>query len=305
MTPDINNIDPRVFNGLFLDECQTTAGLEKRGEKTGTFLEDKVREACFLDEIITPQPITRMELDRSANHNLPMKIGYIEPDGQAMTLNFRGAPDEKWVNGPKYEISFYKVATNEMKITEGEIMAFPYAITQVIEKNMVKDMARVKDETFMNASEDIITYMGAGSATTVHANLSRDAITVGANMLDAYELNVGSILMSKHDMNIWNTLHATDVGDDVASEMTREGYQTDKIMKHKVIVTNKRALVAPGVIYFFAPQKSLGENYILSETNFQIKKNADLISMVGWQYCGTGIGNLRGIVKVTLPAWVV
>jgi len=305
MITDLNNIDGRAFNNLFLEQLKIPGGLQKQAERTGTFIEDKVRENSFLDEIITPQPINRMQLVPSVNHDLPMKIGYIEPDAKAVSLNFRGAPDEKWMTGPKYEIVFYKISTDKMKKTEGEIMAYPYAITQVIEKNMVKDMARVKDDTFMGYVEDIITYMGAGSATTVAADIGRDTMAVGFNMLDAYQLNCGTILMSKRDWNIWNTLQATDVGDQMAAEMTTDGYKSTVINGRKVVVTNKRELVAPGSLYFFAPQKSLGENYILSETNFQIKKDADLITMEGWQYCGTGIGNLRGVVKVVLPAWTV
>jgi hypothetical protein len=309
MTPDVHNIDPASFNGLFLDSLKVQGGLQKQAEKTGTFIEDRVRENSFLDEIITPQSISRLQLDRSVNHDLPMKIGYIEPDAEAVSLNFRGAPKEEWIQGPKYEIVFYKVSTKKMKKTEGEIMAYPYPITQVIEKNMVKDMARVKDETFMGYVEDIITYMdgagGGNSSETVSADLSRDVIAVGLNMLDAYQLNCGTILMSKRDWNIWNTTQSSDVGDSIADEMTRNGYASTTIMGNNVVVTNKRALVAPGSLYFFAPQKAFGENYILSETNFQIKKDADLITMEGWQYCGTGIGNLRGSVKVILPAWTV
>ena len=308
MTPDVNQIDPRSFNGLFLDSLKVPGGIEKEAEKTGTFIEDRVRENSFLDELITPQSIGRLQLDRSVQHDLPMKIGYIEPDAQAVSLNFRGAPSEEWIKGPKYEIVFYKVSTKKMKKTEGEIMAYPYAITQVIEKNMVKDMARVKDSTLMGYVEDIITYMeaaGYNSSTTVAADMSRDALVVGLNMLDAYQLNCGNMLMSKRDWNIWNATQASDVGDNVAEEMTRNGYASTTIMGNNVIVTNKRELVAPGSIYFFTPQKSFGENYILSETNFQIKKDADLITMEGWQYCGTGIGNLRGVVKIILPTWTV
>lgn len=309
MTTDVHQVDPRSFNGLFLEALKAPGGLEKQAEKTGTFIEDRVRENSFLDEIITPQPISNMQLDRSVNHDLPMKIGYIEPDASAVSLNFRGAPEEKWMQGPKYEIVFYKISTEKMKKTEGEIMAYPYPITQVIEKNMVKDMARVKDATFMGYVEDIITYMegagGGNSSESVAADMSRDVIVVGLNMLDAYQLNCGKMLMSKRDWNIWNATQATDVGDSVAAEMTRNGYASTTIMGNEVIVSNKRDLVAPGSLYFFAPQKSFGENYVLSETNFQIKKDADLITMEGWQYCGTGIGNLRGCVKVILPTWTV
>jgi hypothetical protein len=186
-------------------------------------------------------------------------------------------------------------------------MAYRFPITQVIEEIMVKEMATVKDTVFMANVEAVIAHTdaltGHTSSLNVAADFGRDAIVSGLNLLDAYQLNCGTILMSKRDWNIWNASVATDVGDGVADEMVRNGYATRKIMGRKIVVTNKRTLVAPGTVYFFAPADTLGENYILSDVKFQIKKDADIISMEGWGYYGTGIGNIRSVVKINLQDW--
>jgi len=306
MSFDIS-VDPQVFNDTFLANLETQTGIEKQAAVSASFLKDRVRETSFLDEIIPPKPIGRSELDISISHDQPVKISFLEPEATAKSFNFRGAPDEKWIDGKKYEIPFYKIATDKLKKNEAEIMSYRYPITQVIEEIMVKEMATVKDTVFMAEVEGIIahTHALAGHTSTMNiaADFGRDAIVAGLNLLDAYELNCGTILMSKRDWNIWNASVASDVGDGVAEEMVRNGYATRKIMGRKIVVTNKRALVAPGTVYFFSPADTLGENYILSDVKFQIKKDADIITMEGWGYYGTGIGNIRSIVKVNLQAW--
>lgn len=301
----IQNVDPRVFNSAFLANLETPGGLAKQAAVAATFIKDKVRESSFLDEIIPPITLTRAECDRSAEHDEPIKIRDIQPNAEAVALNFRSSVDSRWVQGPKYIVPFYKIMTDRLQKTEGELLGYSYSIMQEVEDIMVKEIARVKDATFMTQANACITRMGAGSATTVASDLNRDTIAAGARMLAAYELNCGSILMSLADWQIWNAARAEDVGNDVASEMVRSGYQSKMINGYKVIVTNKQALVAPGTVYFFAPAEYLGDNFVLSDMKFQIKKDEDLITMVGWGYYGTGIGNIRAVTKVTLPALVI
>jgi hypothetical protein len=300
-----NNIDPRAFNMTFVNAIGNQGKMDKLAADTGTYIRERVRETSFQDEIIIPKQITALECDRSLIHDEPIKICEIEPNSSAAIVNFRGSHIDKWIEGKRYELSFQKIETETLKKTEAELMAYHYQITAVLEDIMVKEIATVKDTAFISLCNAIIASQGADSETTVSSDFNRDTMAAGKNLLAAYKLNTGCALVSVRDWNIWATAKADDVGNDMATEMVKSGYTSRNIGDVKCIVTNKQEIVLPGTVYFFAPQEFLGESYILSDVKFQIKKDKDLLEMVAWGYYGVGIGNIRGVCKVNLPALVL
>ncbi len=298
----MQQMDSQVFNNMFAQAINDPTLLAKAAATTGTWIRERVLETSFLDEIITCNTITQNELDISETDDEPKKLAFIEPGATAATVNFRGDTSTKWIEAEKVFIPFKKIQTTKYQKNEAELLGYRYPITQVFEDKMVKAIAYQKDYSFITLTNECITRMGSDSAATVSADMNRDTIAAGLNLLANYELNCGTILMSLRDWNIWNTAKAEDVGNDIANEMTSLGYQKKMITGTKAIVTNKKDYVAPGTLYFFAPADYLGENYVLADVKFEIKKDTDIISMVAWGYYGCAILNIRGAVKVTLPA---
>ena len=298
-----NLVSPSEVNDLFLAGIATDGDMQKTAAATSVFIKDRVREMSFTDIIIPPKFITKDELDQSDRHEQPVKLGYIQPNAEAAIINFRSEPDEQWIEGKKFLIPFFKIASPRMKKTEAELMTYRYPITKEIEEVMIKDMARVKDMRFMETAAAIVVYqtatLGEASADQTVAGFSRATIAAGANRLES-EVNVpvGCILINKATWNLWNATAQTDVGDSVASEMTRTGYASDKIAGYKILVTNKAELVTNKEAWFFSEPEYLGASYILSDVRFEISKKEDLITMVAWGYFGMGIGNLRSICKI-------
>lgn len=298
-----NFVAPSEVNDLFLTGISTREDMDKTAAASSVFIKDKVREMSFTDLIVPPKFIGKDDLDPSQDHDEPTKLGYIQPNAEAAIVNFRGEPDEEWIEGKKFFIPFFKIASPRMKKTEAELMTYRYPITKEIEEVMIKDMAHKKDKRFMETSLAIVTYqtgtLGEANANQLVSGFGREAIAKGANRLESeVQVPVGHVLINKETWNNWNTAAQTDVGDSVASEMTRTGYASDTIGGYKVIVTNKSDLVTNKEAWFFATPEYLGASYILSDVKFQIDKKEDLITMVAWGYFGLGIGNVRSIGRV-------
>ena len=134
--------------------------------------------------------------------------------------------------------------------------------------------------------------------------VNRVNLTAGMKLLDYDKLSVGVMLMNIADYDDWLTQAATDVGSPLASELTVAGYKYESIMKRKLVVTNKSDLVPAGTIWFYTEPAYLGNFFILNDTKFWIKKEADMIVWKTWEYIAEGFGNIRSIAKLVLPGVV-
>ena len=93
---------------------------------------------------------------------------------------------------------------------------------------------------------------------------------------------------------------ATDVGDDIAKEITVDGYRYQTLGGYKLVTSIKKNVVAQGDIYGFADPQFLGNFFILNQTKFWIDKEANIIRFRAWEDIGMGIGNIEGCAKVIL-----
>jgi hypothetical protein len=52
----MSNVPARVLNDLFSQKLDTSEGREKIAEMGGVYIRDRLREVCFVDKIIPPDP---------------------------------------------------------------------------------------------------------------------------------------------------------------------------------------------------------------------------------------------------------
>lgn len=308
----MENISSTIINDMFLQKLATEP--EKISSTAGAFLRKKLREVSFSRKILMPEYITKAECQRSLNHDQLVKIVDIEPDSRAMAVNFRGAGDVTYVEGDRYEISFYKVESDTYQKTESELLAYEMPLTELIEKNTIKDIQTVEDDGFMTRCRAAITV----SSKTAHVNtsgtfngkISPEVFITLFNTLEnssdtsatAVRLKTDIILMNQADFNeilLWN---ATTLGDSLGSEIVVNGYKYATLFGKKLITTIKGDLVKKNSIWAFAAKEYLGHSYILDDTKFWIKKEKDIISWVAWELIGMGIGNTDALAVVTFNA---
>jgi len=290
------------INELFYEGLDS-GDMQKQAAATSAYVKEKIREMSFFDKILPPKTITKHDLDQREDDQ-PMKWGNIQPNATAFMLNFRGQAEDHYLEGKKYQIVFEKLASQRIHKQAIELMTYRYAIVKEIEEIIIKEMAERRDNKFIESCEVITAATGLQVATGGGIPFGREAVNVGLDLFVDERVPCGTILCNRKSWNAFNALtKASDDGDAVASEMLRTGYQMKKIMNYDVIVTEKPinpANPTEECFWMFAPPNYLGENYVLNRTKFQIKNEEDMITMSAWGYYGAGIGNRRGIVKVTI-----
>lgn len=296
---NLEGLDPQTFNNVIIEQLNTTEGTTKFAAAGGAYVKAKIREVSFSDKILPPQNVTRADLQRDTEHDTLVKILDIEHGSKAMILNFASEAKEKYIQGKRYAIPFFKIASEKFSKNEAELLAYDYAITKVIEENSVKDIQMMKDFKFIEHAEAAIAITGKKIVSPATA-LDRKELNSLNKMISGDKLIVGVDLMSTVDFDDWMIQPATEIGSPLASEVTKDGYVYDKILNKKLVVTNKTDLVLPGNIWAFTEPEYLGASFILNDVKFWIKKEADLLTFQSWMYMGVGFGNLRSMAKIEL-----
>jgi hypothetical protein len=162
------SFDPGQVNSGFIERLDA-GETQKAAASAMSFIKDRIRESSFTDMIVPNERVVRSDLQRSVDHDTLVKIVDIEPDSRAMSLTFRGQPDAKYVNGKRYAITFWTISSLKFEIVEQELLAYEMPVTQIIEKNSLKDMVEVKDREFLTHVNSCIEAMqeeGNGGAVS-------------------------------------------------------------------------------------------------------------------------------------------
>src|SRR3954471_6369222 len=187
------SVPARVLNDMFAQKLESSEGKEKIAEMGSVYIRDRLREVCFVDKIIPPDPVTRADCQRSVNHDTLVKIVDIEPRSRAMTLTFRGQPTARFIRAARAEVPFYTISSEKFEKTEQELLAYEMPITKIIEDNSVKDLQEIKDREFLRHIESAVQAIqkeaNAGVATALHTSTYgatvKKSIVKGTNALSA------------------------------------------------------------------------------------------------------------------------
>jgi hypothetical protein len=294
-----DGLDAQTFNNLFVERLDTTEGIRKTAAAGAAFVRSKIREVGFMRRIIPTESVTRVDLTRSTDHDTLVKIVDIEHDSKAMAVNFAGEADERYIQGKRYAIPFFKVESEKFVKSEAELLAYDYPVTKVIEENSVKDIQKIEDFKGIEYAEAAIAITGKRIVSAV-TSVDRRELNTLFKMVDYDQITSSACLMNQVDYDDYMIQPATDIGSPLASEITVDGYKYQTILKRRLVVTNKHDILLPGEIWTFAEPAYLGNFFILNDVKFWIKKEADLVIWKTWEYVGLGFGNIKGIGKLEL-----
>lgn len=292
-------LDAQTFNNLFIEKLDTVEGLQKTAAAGAAFIRAKIREIGFARRILPPESVTRADLTRSTDHDTLIKIVDIEHDSAAMAVNFVGTAPERYIQGKRYAIPFYKIESEKFVKSEGELLAYDYPITKVIEENSIKDIQKVEDFKFLEHAESAISITGKRLVSPA-TQVDRKEMNSLFKMIDFDQLTVGCALMNTVDYDDYMIQPASEIGSPLASEITVDGYKYESILKRRLVVTNKHDLLLPGEVWAFTEPAYLGNFFILNDVKFWIKKEADLVVWKTWEYIAQGFGNIKSIAKIEM-----
>lgn len=287
-----------TLNTLFTQQLDTSEGREKLAAAGASYIRERLRETSFARKILPPEQVTKADCQRSVDHDGLVKIVDIEPQSRAMAINFRSAPDARYISAPRFEVAFYTISSERFEKAEQELQAYEMPITKVIEQNSVKDIQAVEDTQFTQSSR-LATI--ETQKVLLENKLGLDAksdLTDLFDQLDDFRLLVGSILMCKSQLNKWMAMDHTMIGDVLSSEIAKDGYRYNTLLGHKLLTTTKTQILSPREIFVFAEPDYLGKFYILNNTKFYIDKRANFIEWQAWEDIGMAFGSIDGIARV-------
>ena len=296
-----------TINELFVQKLGTKDGLDKVAMQGSAFIRQKLREVSFARKIINPVYVTQADCQRSVNHDGLVKIVDIEPDSNASIINFRGKPDTSYVAGERFEIPFYGVSSDDFQKTEEELLAYEMPLTEVIEKNSVKDIQAVEDKSFLDTIDTLVGAKGVGdnhldagaNSLGSDGSINKSNFTDLFNVLDGNQLKADTVLMGSEMYNRLLLWPASNAGDSYGTEVTINGYTYSTLFGRKLIVSNKSDIIADKEMYAFAAQEYLGKFFILNDTKFWVKKDKNIITWAAYETIGMGIGNSKACAKIS------
>lgn len=328
------SVPARVLNDTFFQNLETSEGKEKNAQIGGVYIRDRLREVCYIDKIIPPDPVTRADCQRSVNHDTLVKIVDIEPKSRAMTMTFRGQPTANLIRAPRAEVPFYTVSSEKFEKNEQELLAYEMPITKIIEDNSVKDLQEIKDREatrhFESSCQALQTEANGGTAVGLRASAvlagtvvqssiikGQAALSRGVDdfvvqpilrpdlvnlfkLLDTNRLRSERFLMTEGDYDDILSWTLQDMGDKMQSETMVDGYKYNVLLGRKLIRTIKTDILRAGNVYVFTEPEFLGKNYILNNTKFYIDKVANLITWQSWMDIAIAIINVASIRKLEL-----
>jgi hypothetical protein len=299
----MDNISASTINELFVQKLNSPEGLTKVAQEGSAFIRSKLREVSFARKIIQPEYVTKADLQRSINHDGLVKIVDIEPDSKAAVVNFRGAPDANYLQGERYEIPFYMISSDDFQKTEEELLAYEMPLTEVIERNSVKDIQKIEDTQFLSTVEaNLLAANKSDSVALSGSAFNKSSFETLFNYLDGSELRAETLLMSSVMFNKLFMWDATTVGDAVGSEVSVNGYSYSTLFGRKLVVSNKVSLLRSAAgkdrIYAFTGQEFLGNFFVLNDTKFFIEKKKNVISFSAYETLGMGIGNTKSMGRI-------
>ena len=153
------------------------------------------------------------------------------------------------------------------------------------------------DASFVNISD--ITDPEA-IANRHRAPLSKELIAQMFQAMTSKKLPIGKMLMTKATFMEALKFDYTDVGNDIVSRHYDKGLEgEDKLFGVPVITTIKNDIIDDNTIYLFAPENYLGNFFLLQDATLFIKQEADMIEFWSYSSPGIGIGNTKGVIKLS------
>lgn len=287
-----------LYNQEFLKKMSDPASMKKVALHLGEYIRKKVREGSVLDKIITPQTVTAAELVPQINGDTMYKIDELEPDAEALELNWDGQPTGEYFQGDRFITPFWITSSERLEKTEEELLAYRMPIREVLSDISANEIIRIQDQHFFRLAEEAVTITGQ-TVESADTAPTPQALTDLQNLIDVQELETSVIVMHKVDFNRLKTLPSATV-DTLAADLMVKGYTATTVGGMNYIVTIKPDVVTPGTVWAFVAEDYLGTNYVLRDTTFESDTYFRRILFESSKNHGFNIANVDGVAKLTL-----
>lgn len=282
---------------------------------SGDYVIWKLRDESFLDKVLPPEPKSPAEAQRNVEDNALYFIRDVEIDTMAFELSNVGAPANRYVNGRRYRIPVWRKASERYQIHTYDLYAYQYPLKAVLDDHIVKDIGERDDHRFTTIVQSLIALNEATFAADPAKNfmfssvldatggpdfMDRDLLKDSFNLLDGRRSSAATLLMHVTRANDILSWPQVDVGNEIATEITRNGSIAFNWLGKNWITTNKEWF-NPSIIHLFAPPSMLGHHYVIDTVEVLMENRFKLLEWEGNKYSGFGLGNYRSVGQIELP----
>lgn len=303
MANETTNVSVELLNRSFCDKV-FNGQIKEAQENSSLYIRQKLYEDGILRRLFESRTVMADELDPEMDTDNPSIIVEIEPEAPAATfVPFPGTGDRDYFHGKRFRVPFGKVESARESKSKFELMAIRMPITEWLKEHQVKKIQEEEDRLFIETCADIVDRNQANQLVTValSANTFKDAFTEGWKALTRMRLPQGKVLMHKNTYIDSLKLKTEDIGFGPQEQRFNRGLDgEDTFMGSPVVTTIKDDLVKENELYFFTQPEFFIKFFFLQDATLFLKTEADMIHFHTYEAPGIGIGNTRGVVKVTL-----
>lgn len=299
-----------VNEAIFSKLASRDPHLVKEAEDAiNAYTRTKMREDGFFRRIMPPLPITNDELDRQVSTDKPVKVVDKEPDSPAaISIPFATLPMNHYIRGPRYAVTFDRIATPRFTKDVDELRTWIMDIRQVLSDNAIKDMLAEEDGKFLTAVNTIL--VGAGSTVptsgtvqweNISGGITRDTLWDSMKIMPATpsRLEVHTCLINNITIKDVCKFGRDEMGGDFSQDIMKDGWTEQEFMGKRWLITIKQDLVPTNRVYHFADPKFIGKHYSLEDTTMFVRREAYFIEFFAYQTSGATIGHTSGITATT------
>lgn len=292
-----------MLNTAFCDKV-FTGQIKEAQENASLYIREKLYETGLLRRLFDSRTVTPDELDPELDNDNPSIICEIEPTATSATfVPYKGTGERRYYQGRRFRVPFGKVEAERITKSKFELMTIRMPIQEWLKENQVKQLQEEEDRLFIETISDIVTENASTQAATISMSSSsfKDAFVAGTKMMTTLRLPMGKVLMHANTYADSLKLKTDEIGHVPQEERFRRGLEgEDSFLGFPVVTTIKDNLVKENEMYFFTAQDYFCKFFFLQDATLFLKTEADMIHFHTYEAPGFGIGNTRGVVKITL-----
>lgn len=300
---ETTTVSAEILNTAFTDKV--FSGQIKEAQEAGSlYIRQKLYEEGILRRLFESRTVTADELDPELDNDRPSIICEMEPEASTATfVPFKGTGERRYFEGRRFRVPFGKVEAERLYKSKFELMTIRMPITDWLKENQVKALQEQEDALFMDSVNDIVARNPAAQSATVSFASSsfKELFTVGMKGLTTLRLPHGKVLMHKNTYTDSLKLKSEDIGYKHQEDRFTRGVDgEDTFLGLPVVTTIKDNIVPENTLYFFTPQEYFLKFLLLQDATLFLKTEADMVEFHTYEAPGVGIGNTRGVFKVTI-----
>ncbi len=299
----------RELNAALFDLLESTNPMEKQAavDELNNFIRVQVREDGIHRRYQPFPKVSSEDLTPQLTETNAI-VCFKEPRSPAaVSIPYNTDPIGWFITGPRFLLTFQRIATPAFMKDISLLRTYPYDIRQVISDNSLRDLLAVEDSRFFAAIHSFLGEPNAPSPATgevqyitVSGGVTRDSLKIALQLLPSLSGHFETQTIIVNNVTHKEILAWThnEYGGPNSQEMLETGTIKDNLFGRNWIVTIKRHLVPDNTMYLLADPRAVSVAAVLQDTTMYVKTEAWKVMWFVWEEIGSVVANASGVGRV-------